>query len=289
MKWLRFFILFSVVLAACNIINKGEEEASYIHIEDMTVDVGNTFGAAEHNITDVHVWVNNDFIGVFEVPVTIPVLHTGESEVLIAAGYQNNGIRTDRRIYPLTANYVVDVDLVAGATTDVSPVFEYYSELGVWMEDFDGSNGIGFIAESGFINSVEDTSIDSSPLTDIKVGKWAINEDQNKILISSAEPLELTPMGATMLEFNAKTNHAFVMGLKVGNAEADKLYVMGVNQSFDDQGFLEWRKFYVDLAEQMQYLESQGLSQYRLFFEVEPDFEDIEIYMDNVKLIATQQ
>src|SRR5690606_7105479 len=99
-------------------------------------------GANTSNIVDATVYANNNFVGTFELPATVPIMQSGDVEIAIGAGIRNNGLSSDRRIYPF---YELDrrtVTLIPGALTpisaDTSVTFKYYSEgLNFVIEDFE--------------------------------------------------------------------------------------------------------------------------------------------------------
>ena len=67
-----YFII--LILISCN---KEEEIPSYIEINDFNLTSNSSFGENTENITDVWIYIDENLQGVYEIPVTFPVLNKG--------------------------------------------------------------------------------------------------------------------------------------------------------------------------------------------------------------------
>ncbi|MFT4660276.1 MAG: hypothetical protein ACI8XB_000537 [Patiriisocius sp.] len=287
MKFLRFHIFLLLALTSCNTINKDEEIPSFIKIESTDIIPDFLLGSSHHNITDVWVSVDGSFIGVFEVPTTIPVFSQGDSEIQIRAGIQNNGMSTERITYPITKNFVTTVNLVPSEVVMVEPEFAYFDDLELHesSEDF---GGLGYLitVDSGELAQEDDISLDSSPLMDIKVAKLTTSPDDGFEISITSQEIQTTQEGPTMLEFNYKADQTFVVGIKyiIGGDLVEPILI-GMTTSENEAGTLEWRKIYIDLAAQMNFLHSQGVNSYRYYFATETSTLSPQISLDNIKII----
>src|SRR6185369_5304430 len=101
-----------VIFASCNIINPASPVPSYIRIESIKLTTDNaTQGSNRNAITDVWVYVDQQMVGVFEMPVTVPVLYSGVHTVMLKAGIIVDGIASTRIDYPFYNSFTQEVNL----------------------------------------------------------------------------------------------------------------------------------------------------------------------------------
>jgi hypothetical protein len=149
-KLLALAALSTVLLSSCSLFDKDEPIPGYMYIENFTVvenpdgfganspETGDE-GSLSHKITDVWVYVDDNLLGCFEMPVTIPALYTGVHHVKIRPGIKVNGIAANRAPYPFYKTYEKDIDFSPGTRITVNPVTMYESFTHfVSMENFEG-------------------------------------------------------------------------------------------------------------------------------------------------------
>src|SRR5689334_16065814 len=96
-KLLALTILFSFSLLSCEIINPEEDIPSYVRAESISLVADSaTQGSSASRITDVWLYVDDQPLGVYEMPVSIPVLAEGKHALAIRAGVIVNGIASTR-------------------------------------------------------------------------------------------------------------------------------------------------------------------------------------------------
>ena len=117
---------------------------SYLKIDDIVVNTDYfSQGSTSDNIIDAWVFVDDQLIGTYELPVTLPIVETGIHKIEIKAGIKRNGQVTDRVTYPFYQSYTnsTSINLVANETYELTPELEYYSSANfVWLEDFETPN-----------------------------------------------------------------------------------------------------------------------------------------------------
>ncbi len=147
----HYIILMIVALwgGACDVINPEEEIPAYIQIEpfQLTTDYAEE-GSASQKITDAWVFVNSEFLGVYYLPATFPVLANGESDILVLPGVKVNGIAASPAIYPFYERFTTTENLTPSEVSTIRPVTEYLEstifsinnfDIGhTFTEDFDG-------------------------------------------------------------------------------------------------------------------------------------------------------
>lgn len=142
-------ILFAVAIAliavfpACHKFH-GQSVPAYIHIDTCYLSSSYyTTGANTHAICDVWVYVDDQTLGCFELPATVPILESGKHKISLRAGIKVNGIGATRSWYPFfkTKEYI-DFKLVEDSIQTITPTFEYYDANTVhvaWLEDFENA------------------------------------------------------------------------------------------------------------------------------------------------------
>lgn len=145
MKKVLFAITISLLFAfsACHKFH-GPSVPAYIYIDTCYLTSNYyTTGANTHAITDVWVYVDDQTLGCFEIPATVPILQNGQHKLSLRAGIKVNGIAATRSWYPFfkTKDYE-DFDLIQDSIQRIRPTFEYYDANTVhvaWLEDFENA------------------------------------------------------------------------------------------------------------------------------------------------------
>ena len=97
---LNFYILFLFsFLFSCDKNTDIQEIPSYINVSKVNLLTSSDQGSNTHKITDVWVYVNDQFRGTFEIPATIPLLHKDSNNIRLFAGIKDNGISSTRVRY----------------------------------------------------------------------------------------------------------------------------------------------------------------------------------------------
>lgn len=140
--WFVFFCLL-LSLSACDWINPEETIPAYVEIAapSLTTSVGQGTNSAK--ITEVWVFVDNEFSGAFPIPARVPVLKSGEVTVRVEAGIRENGLRSTPDIYPFYTPFEETVNLVANETVKIAPEITYRTNSQLaFIEPFEGGGSI---------------------------------------------------------------------------------------------------------------------------------------------------
>ena len=109
---------------------------AYIKIDTIKLD---TYypeqGSKSANITDAWVYVNDNLVGVFELPALLPVLHRGPNKLQIYPGIKLNGISSTRVPYPFYQPVVYDdFNFVEDSVHEMNNVVTtYYPNSFCWV------------------------------------------------------------------------------------------------------------------------------------------------------------
>jgi len=264
----------------CEIINPAEDIPSYIKIEPFQLTTQVDEGSASQSITDGWVYVDEILLGAYTLPATIPVLETGEQEIIVDPGIKENGISATPVIFPYYDRFTTSVNLTETETIAIQPKTQYKGNVEfVFIENFEGSHiftddrdeypetAVSITDDGSFEgNSGKITLTKDSPLFDVATLSFFENLPSNGIKV--------------YLEINYKTEVEFGVGLRGRNfAGAEELYVSnGLNRS------AIWKKVYINLTNTVI---DANLEYYQvsLVAELPDEMESADIMIDNIKLL----
>ncbi|MCX7863376.1 MAG: hypothetical protein N2449_10325 [Bacteroidales bacterium] len=279
---MKFFLLVicCIIFLSCSKWDKKEKIPSYIQINQVQLQTdAATEGENTHKISDVWINVDGNLQGIYEIPVTFPILETGKHTVSIRAGIKVNGIAASRAPYPFFNIIHIDTILPEGKILSLTPVFSYKSETKFsWIEDFQG-NGYSLdrmIGSDTVMYIVSDTSNNN------KFGKFTIDAIRQKFYYKSSEAFDLPVNGsAVFLELDYRCNHPFTLGLlvnKLQSSVANDIIVLNPHPH-------KFNHIYIDLT----YTVTQNMDalDYNVIIRgvLQDGYSQGEIEIDNLKLL----
>lgn len=287
-----YFFLFLVTFASCDLINPEEEIPSYIQIDDIIVNSNiRTEGSASNKITEAWVFANEEFIGAYDLPATVPVLASGNQEIYIKAGIKDNGINTVPEIYPFYTTDTFQVDLTTTEITKVSPQLGYLPNTKFeFIEDFERSDHIFSEDRDGDIET-KIVASSQDPFEGSRSGKIVLTTDHP--IAEVGTDLDRLFSGLqdkgvfVYLEVNYKSEVPVVWGA-IGYPDG----VFSSEIPIYDPGFnssSEWKKIYFNFS---RILFENEYPQYQFSLIATLPIENgeftqdrAEIYLDNIKLV----
>ena len=268
-----------LMLSACNIINPKEDIPVYLSVDSLSFDPGTVSGGNSEKITDAWIFINDDLIGSFELPLRVPILLEGSKRLGIFAGIKADGNSDSRKIYPFYTFYDGSVSLKQGVEITVKVAVTYKSTATfAFIEDFE--QGTFFQATiGGSCFNVDD------PYG--RVGRGArlfLDETNTECEIVRNESTALPASGAPVyLEIDYKCDNAFEVGLiGLGGANTAAQYSHVINPQS------EWNKIYLNLSDAVSTFQATlGTSTYRVQIRAVKDasLTKAEIFLDNIKLL----
>ena len=286
------FLFFSSIflLTACEVINPEEDIPSYLNIAEIDVNVSNptTYGGDSHNITDAWVFIDDDLIGAFELPATIPILEKGKHNLKVKAGIKNNGEILNRIVYPFYTTYEIasSFDLHQDSIVKINPIVDYEKVNVVWLEDFE-TPGVSIDTTS---NS-ESTIIRTTDSKEVKVGKGSgiINlSSSNKSFVGVTSDLFILPKEGTpvYLEMDYKTDVFLSVYLStIFNSTESTSPLVVILKPKKENGKLVWNKIYLELTELVSSQVEAIAFQLVFTASIDNSDNDAQILLDNIKLI----
>lgn len=273
-------LLFSFFLHSCEIINPGEEVPSYIRVESISLVTDTvTQGSSANKITDTWLYVDDQPRGVYEMPVSIPVLAEGTHPISVRAGVIVNGIASTRVYYPFYTFYNDTVNLTRGSITTISPVVHYYSGTIFALDESFNGPGYDIIT-----TAVSDTNYyivnDAAHDFEGACGAAYLNASHPVFECTSNDSLQLPLDNPVYMELNYKSNTDFSIGLyAITLQQTFNIFVLNIRATS------EWKKIYIDLTDDLTiYSDVIGFKPY-IHLERNSDVGDAQIYFDNIKVV----
>jgi len=276
-------IVATALLSACNEDNLEPGIPAFIHVEYFNLQTNySQQGTNSHKITDVWVFADDQTIGVFELPATIPILKNGRGKLRLEAGIKLNGIKTTRVNNPFfepfileSYNYIPDTIVIMNPTVTYRPQNVY-----VWMEDFEsGSISIDttrLLSKANIVLSPPGAAFEGNAS-----GWIELTKENNIFEAATFELFELPTSGKPVfLEMNYKNEYTFSVGIfSQSSTQIIKKEIIYLSPQAN------WNKIYINLTEKLT--ESQNAINFKVFFRtvLPTDMESANIYLDNIKLM----
>lgn len=280
-------LLLLISLHSCELINPEEDIPAYLQIDTIAF-VADDFrqGTDRQQIVEIWVTVEGEFLGVYDLPATVPVLQNGERKVSIRAGIKDNGISSTSEIYPFFQPYEVSVSLSPGEVHIIRPTIGYVENIkfafiedferenNLWTEDLDGNIATELVASSEVV------------FEGMRSGKIELTPENPIVEVATdfAQRFsELQTRGVEVyLEIHYKTDVELALGLIAHQSGTftpeEKVY------EFILRPKTEWNKVYLNLSQAVFTLQGDS-HQITLFSILPPNQERANIHLDNIKLI----
>lgn len=285
----RTYYLWAVIsILAATISGCDPEEPipTYISIQNINL-VSNgttTVGPLSSNIKDAWVYVDNDLLGVFELPARFPVLEEGQHTFRIGAGILENGISATHVRYPLYNYFDTVINCVPGQTIDLAnvPTVKYFNLTATWLEDFEG-NTYSFDSVAGSTTGFIPFNNDN-PYEGNFSGKFTLTESKTFFVGACTVDdvnSDINSFGTAWIEMNYKADQPFDVGLRVKKLNDDVIdeYALTVNRSDG------WNKIYIHVSTIVG--SNPSAKSFKVFIKstLEAGRTESNIYIDNLKLI----
>jgi hypothetical protein len=288
-----FLILFvfSSLFLSCD----QEQEAipSYIHISKFSLSSNPlTQGLNTADIVSAKVYVNGAEIGTFELPVTFPVIATGNAEVIVFPNIKENASSYSQKYFKPYESFTQTVNLEAGKIDSLKPKISYRSNANFrWMEDFEDQaisivkSGANSSKDSFYTIPTSTPGVDQ-PFTGSNFCGF-INVTSDSFVVFERSTLstfnDIPFLGTDVyVELDIKSNINVQVGVySYYGTDYEQAPVLVINSTAG-----KWKKIYVNLKPQIGDLISG--TPIRLFFgfyKEDNDQTDYKVYLDNLKLV----
>ena len=276
---LLLLLIFSLFLASCEIINPEEDVPAYVRVENISLVTDTSIqGSASSRITDAWLYVDNQPLGVYEMPVSIPVLAEGTHTISVRGGILVNGIAATRVYYPFYAFYNDTVNLTPGSVVTVAPVVNYFSGTVFALDESFSGPGFDIVptpASDTTYSVITGTNSFEGP-----TGAAYADAAHPVFECGPNDSLQLPVNNAVYLELNYKSNTDFSIGMYAYTLQQSyNIFVLNIRAT------AEWKKIYVNLVD--------GISLYPNALAYKPYIRlvrnstigDAQLFFDNVKVV----
>lgn len=277
---------FALIFSACA---KGEKVPSYLEVAQVTLTTTSEQGSATAKITDAWISVDEEFIGVWELPARLPVLAEGTHRIDVVPAIKRNGSFDDRLRYPFYTTWTSDVQLTREGTSLVAPVTQYIEQADFWIEGFEDT----FFQLNTTTDSDTTLSrylpaehpelqyLDNSPC-----GGFRLDPEHQRVRLYTDEDFASTG-GPAFLELDHRSDVLITIGLLYsasGSSVSEPyLYVAPTRRS---DGTMPWNKLYVDLSGFFN--SATSLRDIYIEAQLPEGSTGAEVYLDNLKVIRLE-
>ena len=265
--------------------NKEEPIPSYIYIPSFTVDAQPEFGTSSSKITEAWVYANNDLLGVFPIPATVPILETGATDIRIFPGIHEAGILARPTVYPFYEPIILNHTLTAGKIDTLPLITKYLSPDKIKLElniTFD-------------IGNVMTDDLDEDSTTVLQVvpdgaegpgGLLTVTDTSSNISVGNNSLFNLPSDGSQVyieMEYRNDTKFSVWMRGHKSTTQGDIRPISSLNEQEN------WNKIYIPLT---SFLQSNNWIDYQFVLnlkltdaEIAEGKKEANVYVDNIKLL----
>lgn len=263
-------------LVSCKKEKLKSNAASFIVVNEAIVASALPNMADSHKITDIWLYVDDKFQGIYPIGSVMPVMNSGSASIRLYGGIVNNGIAGTRLPYTFYNPYLYSGTFEAGKTYTIVPTFEYRSGIQIQDDPFLPSGS--YYQASGDIIPV----MISDPA---KV--WGGTGNSIFMTVTDAKPQAMLktstavalPLGGSdvYLEMDYKCNHEITVGVIGGGIEQRASLTLRPTSN--------WNKVYISLTSVVS--AQPAYTSYQVFVQAlkQPGMPDAEIYLDNLRLV----
>ncbi|MDB4682558.1 hypothetical protein OAE89_00660 [Crocinitomicaceae bacterium] len=279
----QVFSLF-ILVSSCV---KNNPDPSWLEVNEWqlnsNIDLSGLEGELTESITNAQVYIDDQLIGIFEVPFRIPILKTGAVNVKVYPVVINNGISATKKLYPFLERYEIDAELVQNEDLVINPVTNYKSITNFWVEDFEDIN-----------NSIENdqTSLAMLQLSNENLtafngnfyGKVVLNEVDTTWVGNTTDQLAIPKGSECYLEIDYYVTNDLYTGLLFVSPSGSQNNV-NVRLNGQEPENVVWKKIYIELKELISASpnNTQFLQTFTAFLD-EGESEGL-ICIDNIKVL----
>ena len=264
----NYFILIILVAFAFSSC-KEDITASWLKIDTINlVTSPTTEGVNSHDISDAWVYMDNQPLGVWELPCEIPILAEGTHDFIVYAGIKSNGINATRIRYPFYKPHEFTLTLTKGETVEYTPTVNYKSNLAfTGKEDFEDT---GIILTPGSFDTSKIEIITKVDYPNIvkygdNCGRMTVNSIDSIVQVYTDLTLNL-PQGQVFMEIDYMNSNTFAVGLISQTVTSFTVNDPFIQINSLDENDLKWKKIYLDITNYVSYISNP-------------------LYFDNIKIV----
>ena len=279
--------IFSVVVLITSCV-KNNPDPSWIEVNEWqlnsNISLSGLEGELTEKITNARVYVNDELLGIFEVPFRIPVLQSGDVNIKVYPVVINNGISSTKKVYPFLNYYEVNTELIQNETFVINPVTTYKSNTNFWVEDFEDVNNSIENDPNTSLAYLQLSNQNLNPNNGNFYGKVVLNETDSLWVAYTIDQLPIPKGVDCYLEIDYYVTNDLYTGLIFVSPSGTQNNV-NIRLNAQDNSTVEWKKIYIELNELIY--SSPNNSAFLQSFSANFNNENTEglIFLDNIKVL----
>jgi len=281
---LLFLPILLFLASSCEKFKGDQTIPAYISIDSvyLTTDY-NKQGTKSQNITDVWVYVDDEFLGAYELPAHFPVLKSGDHVVKFWPGVKKNGISATRVAYEYYIPIQKTITLKEDSTSNLGIQKTTYQVPSYfpWLEDFE-QTGQTLDTTSRSIACIDKTP-SGSPLTfEGNHSGWVVLDSIHNFFECQTHNEFVIPLSSVFLEMNFNTTNTLIVGVVTySGSSISQTPIITLNRTNGN-----WKKIYIDLTTSLNAY--TGMTSFRVYMGTfkDADRETSSILFDNFKIVT---
>ena len=270
---------------------KNNPDPSWLEVTQWTLLSNTGLSGAEgeltHNFSDAWVYIDDEVIGVFEVPFNIPILKSGPCTIKLYPTVRNNGIAATKKIYPFMEVYEVNTELIQKQTITINPVTRYNSMSQFSIEDFEDPLNLNIMVDqnTSAIKSTPTSNIDLESFNGNFYGLIQLNQTDSSWIASTQNQLFINKGRDAYLEVDYYNTNSITTGLIYVKPDNTTQNNPNIRLQTQDSSTIRWKKIYIDLKELIGYAPNGSNFLQSFIATLDEGKSESEIRIDNIKVV----
>ena len=283
-----FLILPILLLLGCV---KNNPDPAWLEVTEWTLLSNTSLSGAEgeltHNFSDAWVYINDEVIGVFEVPFKIPLLQSGPCTIKLFPTVKNNGIAATKKIYPFMEVFQVSTELIKNQITTLNPVTKYNSICQFSIEDFEDPLNLNIMVDqnTSAIKSTPTSNLDLQLFNGNFYGLIQLNTIDSTWIASTQNQLAITKGREAYLEIDYYNTNSIATGVIYVKPDNTTQNNPNYGMQAQDANSVQWKKIYIDLKELIGYSPNGSNFLQSFIARLDEGKNEGEIRLDNIKVV----
>ena len=270
---------------------KNNPNPSWLEVTEWTL-ISNTSlsgleGELTHNFSDAWVYIDDEVIGVFEVPFKIPILKSGPCTIKLYPTVRNNGIAATKKIYPFMEVYQLNVELIQDQTITLNPVTKYNSISQFSIEDFEDPLNLNIMVDqnTSAIKSTPTSNGDLQSFNGNFYGLIQLNSVDSTWIASTQNQLAIAKGREAYLEVDYYNTNSIATGVIYVKPDNTTQNNPNYGMQTQDVNSVQWKKIYIDLKELIGYAPNGSNFLQSFITKLDEGKSEGEIRLDNIKVV----
>lgn len=280
---LFFPVLLTLLAASCEKFSGDQTIPAYLDIDSIYLSTDyDSQGSSSQSITDAWVYVDDEFLGAYELPARFPVLKSGSHSIKVWPGIKRDGIAATRVAYEYYTPVTRTVGLVPDSTAKAGVLRTTYQSTAVfvWREDFENP---AVSLDTTSRSSVALQRTNGSPLTfEGSHSGMAVLDTVHDFFECATHSEYTIPSAPVYLEMNFNISTEVTVGVFTYGTTI--LYQTPIITLHPTNG--QWKKIYIDLSTTLYAY--TGMITYRVYlgaFNASGSAQSVVLF-DNFKLVT---